>query len=82
MILRYVEKKVHLGEREYTMVIPRDIGGFVNREYIMDADSGVEFAASFDGCADGTKGSDNLFPSVEKQTCIGSLHGRNERKPL
>lgn len=38
MILRYVEKKVRLDEREYTVVLPQDIGGFVNREYIMDAD--------------------------------------------
>lgn len=38
MILRYTEKKVRLGEREYRVIIPRDIDGFVNREYIMDAD--------------------------------------------
>lgn len=38
MIVRYTEKIVNLGKREYTVIVPKDIGGFVNTEYIMDGD--------------------------------------------
>lgn len=38
MRLKYTEKKVCLGKREYTVIIPDGIDSFVNTEYIMDAD--------------------------------------------
>lgn len=38
MQLKYTEKKVNLGKREYTVIIPQGIDSFVNTEYIMDAD--------------------------------------------
>ena len=38
MIIKYIEKTVTLGKKTYTVIIPRDIDGFVNLRYIMDAD--------------------------------------------
>ena len=38
MYLKYTEKKVNLGKREYTIIIPHGIDSFVNNEFAMDMD--------------------------------------------
>ena len=38
MKIRYTEKTVTLGNRAYTVIIPKDVGGFVNKQNILDGD--------------------------------------------